>query len=130
MNKEEFLSKINNLRVGSFYGDKYDIQKGFDDCKNKVIELIPELDVEGLNPKAFELFRNALNDMTNLYSQLFVLQSQIFNLQQEKMKDKDLICDMQQDLDQHRKFIEEKKLLEEFQRKMSQKGVKPYDSIR
>ena len=84
MNKDEFLKRVNDLRYSRGYceSSSWEKEQGFKDCKEKVLALIPELDIEGMTPNTFELFRNAMTDLTNNYQQLFQLQKELQIAQQ------------------------------------------------
>lgn len=79
MNKDEFYKKVYELSYSTSYYDNnsYDKKKGFEECKEKVLKLITELDIEGMTPATFELFRNAMNDLTNVYQEMFRLQKEL-----------------------------------------------------
>ena len=68
MTKDEFLKKVTNLRIGGSYN--YERSAGFDDCKKQVIEMIAELDIEGLTPETFNMFRETMEAMANRYQAL------------------------------------------------------------
>lgn len=84
MNKDEFFKKVNDLSYSgySWQSSDYEKKQGFDDCKKRVLQLIPELDIEGMSPDTFALFRNTMNDLTNNYQQLFQLQKELQLAQQ------------------------------------------------
>lgn len=92
MNKIEFVNAVMELKFNKSdfddWSKAYEKEKGFDDCKEKVLKLAQDLDVEGLTIQSFELFRKTLTDMTALYSELFLLQRELFD------KNK-IICDLQ-----------------------------------
>lgn len=79
MNKDEFFKVVNGLSYSRGYSDSgaWEKERGFNDCKEKVLKLIPELDIDGMSPDSFALFRNAMNDLTNLYREMFQLQKQL-----------------------------------------------------
>lgn len=83
MNKEEFMKAVSNLRYNCNYGSSYDRSVGFDECKKQVMSLITELDIDGMSPRTFELFRNAMNDLTNNYEEMFELQKELQQARQE-----------------------------------------------
>lgn len=79
MNKDEFFKKVNDLSYNEYNWQSSDYEKrqGFDDCKKRVLQLITELDIEGMSPDTFALFRNAMNDLTHLYQEMFQLQREL-----------------------------------------------------
>lgn len=79
MNKDEFLKAVNDLSYSRGYASssEWDRERGFNDCREKVLKLIPELDIDGMSPDSFALFRSAMNDLTNLYREMFQLQKQL-----------------------------------------------------
>lgn len=79
MNKDEFIKKVSQLSypTSSYSSDKWSEEKGFSECKEMVTNLALELDIDGLSPRTFALFRDAMNDMTNCYEQLFALQREL-----------------------------------------------------
>ena len=79
MNKDEFLKKVNDLSYDKSHwqSSDYEARQGFNYCKEKVLQLILELDIEGMTPATFELFRNAMNDLTSVYQEMFRLQKEL-----------------------------------------------------
>lgn len=84
MTKDELFKAVNNLNCNDYTSSSsWEKRAGFDSCKEQVLKLIIELDVEGMSPRTFELFRNAMNDLTNNYKELFELQKELQLAQQE-----------------------------------------------
>lgn len=79
MNKDEFLKKVNDLSYDKSHwqSSDYEAREGFNYCKEKVLKLIPELDIEGMSPDTFALFRNVMNDLTSVYNDMFQLQREL-----------------------------------------------------
>ena len=81
MNKDEFLKAINNLKYKKDgyrdYSVNYEKEQGFEECKKQVIELIPDLDVQGMTPQTFEFFRQAMKDLEENYNNMFALQKEL-----------------------------------------------------
>lgn len=80
MNKTEYISQIIQLKRKSSYlsdTNSWDKDKAYEECKEAVIKLAADLDVEGLTIKAFELFREQVNETTKLFTDLFVMQKEI-----------------------------------------------------
>lgn len=103
MNKDDFFKAVNDLSLSRGYAssNEWDKERGFKECKEKVLKLIPELDIEGMSPDSFALFRNAMNDLTNLYREMFQLQKQL----QDANK---VIIDLQIQLTEKNKDIRKK----------------------
>lgn len=80
MNKDEFLKKVNDLDYynhHSYTGGNDSERRGFEECKREVLKLIPELDIQGMNPKSFELFSQAMKDLSDNYNNMFALQKEL-----------------------------------------------------
>lgn len=105
MNKDEFLRAVSNLTC-SGYNTSWEKESGFKDCKEKVLRLVAELDIEGMSPRTFELFRNTMNDLTSNYEQLFELQKELQQAKQE-------ILYLQQQLIENNKSSESTKVVED-----------------
>lgn len=108
MTKDEFLKKVTNLRIGGSYN--YERSAGFDDCKKQVIEMIAELDIEGLTPETFNMFRETMEAMANRYQELFKLQQQILFLQEDKILMQDRFEKNNIEINILRDFIDSKAL--------------------
>lgn len=74
-----FLKKVNDFSCNGYdlQSSDYEKDKVLMIVKKRVLQLIPELDVEGMSPDTFALFRNAMNDLTNLYREMFQLQREL-----------------------------------------------------
>lgn len=81
MNKDEFLKAVNNLKYKKDgyrdYSVNYDKEHGFEEYKKQVLELIPDLDVQGMTPQTFKFFRQAMKDLEENYNNMFALQKEL-----------------------------------------------------
>lgn len=79
MNKDEFYKKIIELDYskGYYETNSFERRDGFNKCKEIVLSYVSQLDIEGMSPDTFELFRKAMNDLTNLYREMFQLQNEL-----------------------------------------------------
>ena len=77
MNKHELWKSIQSLDYKGSYN--YEKENGFKQCKDKVLELIGQLDEQGLTFEAYNLFRQQTNDITAVYTELFKVQNELFN---------------------------------------------------
>lgn len=85
MNKKEFLEKLYALKYQGSYSDTnyYDKERGYEECKRKVTQLAETLDEQGLTFEAYNLFRQQTNDISAVYTELFRVQSELFNAQKQ-----------------------------------------------
>ncbi len=89
MNKQELWKSVQSLEYKGSYN--YEKEIGFKQCKEKILELIGQLDEQGLTIEAYNLFRQQTNDLTVVYTELFKAQNellkankQLLNIETEK----------------------------------------------
>ncbi len=76
MNKQELWKSVQSLEYKGSYN--YEKENGFKQCKEKILELIGQLDEQGLTIEAYNLFRQQTNDLTVVYTELFKAQNELF----------------------------------------------------
>ena len=75
MNKDEFLKKVNDLSYDKSHwqSSDYEARQGFNYCKEKVLKLIPELDIEGMSPDTFQISHSLQEQLCQSYTLLWLL---------------------------------------------------------
>ncbi len=109
MKKSEFITAINKLSAPYTYG--WEKRDGFNECKNKIMELANDLDEQGLTVEAFKRYKETLNEMNERYNDLFTLQRQVFDANNSKIfvqKENERL------FKENEEFLHEKIVAEEF----------------
>lgn len=89
MNKRELIAEINKIKPSLYYSstrNSYDIESGFSDCRSQIINLVEQLDEQGLTFEAYNMFRQQTNDMINLYKDLLDTQAELFSAKKELLE--------------------------------------------
>lgn len=79
MCKDEFLKKINELTYETSYrsNDDYKYSTGFDKCKEKILKIALELDIDGMTPATFNNFHESFDEIARLQRENLRMQKEL-----------------------------------------------------
>ncbi len=126
MTNREFEKVIKNLSYkGGGYSNWVNEKMGFDYCKEKVLELLPNLDIEGMLPEAFKTYQTAMDNMNNVYTQLFQIQEKLVDKNYQLLMVEQQKKDLTTENCNFRHFIEKNDLWKDFHNYIGDNKEKP-----